>query len=488
MDLESSSETRDRRGGDAAPILYDILEATLAGYWDWDIPAGEEYLSPAFKRMFGYEPDELPNVPETWQRLIFPEDLPGVLEVFDRHVESRGAEPFYNEVRYRHKDGSTVWVICAGRVIEWTEDGRPRRMVGCHVDITGRKEAEAALHRSTRLLETIIDAIAAPVFYKDRQGVYLGCNAAFADVLGLKRKDIIGKTAFEIAPLELAKVYHDSDVALMESGNPQVYEAEVVRADDSRSRFMFHEAPFRDQDGSVAGIVGAMIDITRLKQAEVELRDSLQEKVALLMEVHHRVKNNLQIVDSLLSLQANRSTHPQVLGALQDSRNRVRSMALLHETLYRSGNLARIQFASYVEELCRRIFHAFGQTAGRVGIETRVAPIGLTLDQAVPCGLIINELVSNALKHGFPGGRSGKVVVELCRAPGQMLLLIVRDDGAGLPDDLDPENITTLGLQLVRDLAGQLDGHLTVERAQGAGASFRVVFPDRGDAASGESS
>jgi PAS domain S-box-containing protein len=467
-------------------ILHDILDATLAGYWDWDIHAGEEYLSPGFKRMFGYEPEELRSLPETWQKLIFPEDLPGVLEAFDRHVGSLGEAPFYNEVRYRHKDGSTVWVICAGRVVEWTDSGEPRRMVGCHVDITGRKEAEAALLRSTRLLESIIDAVSAPVFFKNRDGVYLGCNAAFAGMLGLKRRDIIGKTALEIAPVELARRYHEADIALMESGRHQLYETEVLHADGTRHQVMFHKSPFRDEYGALAGIVGAMIDITDRKQMETDLRDSLDEKVALLKEVHHRVKNNLQIVDSLLGLQANRSGNPHVLEVLQDSRNRVRSMALLHEALYRSGNLARIDFSAYVDELCSRILHTFGRAADGVSLETRVAHLGLTLDQAMPCGLIINELVSNALKYGFPHGRSGRVLVELSPSSEEMLVLRVANDGVSLPEGLDPESTPTLGLKLVFDLAGQLGGHLTIDRHRGAGASFKVVFPARAVVCEGE--
>jgi two-component system, chemotaxis family, CheB/CheR fusion protein len=117
-------------------ILQSVLETSLAGYWDWNIAEGTEYMSPTFKAMFGYRDDEMPNSPETWQKLIHPEDLPRLMEVFRRHVDSQGREPFYNEVRYRHKNGSTVWVICAGRVVQWTANGDPIRMVGCHIDVT----------------------------------------------------------------------------------------------------------------------------------------------------------------------------------------------------------------------------------------------------------------------------------------------------------------------------------------------------------------
>jgi PAS domain S-box-containing protein len=129
-------------------LLENILEVSLAGYFDWDIPGDREYLSPTFKRMFGYEDHELPNTPQTWQRLIFPEDLLRLLECLDQHIKSRGQIPYYNEVRYRHKNGSTVWVICSGRVIEWDQDGYPLRMIGCHIDITERKQTEQALKES----------------------------------------------------------------------------------------------------------------------------------------------------------------------------------------------------------------------------------------------------------------------------------------------------------------------------------------------------
>jgi two-component system cell cycle sensor histidine kinase/response regulator CckA len=135
---EQSSQT-DRQ------ILEDILEASLVGYWDWDISNNTQYLSPAFKKIFGYEDDELLNSPDEWKRFIFPEDLPGVLERFDLHVKTHGRVPYCNEVRYRHKDGSTIWVICSGRVIDWDQAGNPVRMVGCHVDITALKRMERAL-------------------------------------------------------------------------------------------------------------------------------------------------------------------------------------------------------------------------------------------------------------------------------------------------------------------------------------------------------
>ena len=152
-------------------------------------------------------------------------------------------------------------------------------------------------------------------------------------------------------------------------------------------------------------------------------------------------------------------------------------MSLLHEMLYKSANLARIDFASYIRDLCGQLLISYGSGASMVQVENRVSPIGLPLEQSVPCGLIVNELVSNAFKHGFPDGRSGRITVELFHNDDGALVLSVRDDGVGLPVDLDPSNNATLGLQLVSRLAAQLGGRLKVDRPGPGGTAIGVVFP-----------
>jgi two-component system, sensor histidine kinase PdtaS len=206
------------------------------------------------------------------------------------------------------------------------------------------------------------------------------------------------------------------------------------------------------------------------------LRRSLEEKIALLKEVHHRVKNNLQIVASLLDLQSNRTHDLNALLVLQDTRNRVRSMALLHEVLYRSGNFARINFVIYVDELCRQLIGSFGASASRVKLINIVSDVTMPLEQSVPCGLIINELVSNALKHGFPNERAGTITVELYLSEEKMLVLRVSDNGVGLPPEINPADTSKLGLKLVSNLADQLKGRLIIDRAN-TGCIFSIVFP-----------
>ncbi len=201
---------------------------------------------------------------------------------------------------------------------------------------------------------------------------------------------------------------------------------------------------------------------------------SLGEKESLLQEVHHRVKNNLQLISSLLSLQAHRIAEPAVAELFAESRNRVRSMALVHENLYRAGNFARVPMDQHLEKLCAQLCHVYGLDERRVRLHLQVDDIELSLSQAVSCGLIVNELVSNALKHAFPGGSSGDIHVRMQALPEQRYQLTVADSGIGLPVHIGPESADTLGLQLVVDLSHQLRGKLQVVRE--AGTLFCIEF------------
>lgn len=208
---------------------------------------------------------------------------------------------------------------------------------------------------------------------------------------------------------------------------------------------------------------------------------ALEEKESLLKEVHHRVKNNLQLISSLLSLQAGQLDDPAVAELFLESRNRVRSMALVHENLYRAGNFARIAMPGHLRNLCGQLVRAYGIDARRIATVVEVDDVLLDLDRAVCCGLIVNELVSNALKYGFPDGRGGTITVQLRAYAGSECELGVADDGVGLPASFDVGQAQTLGLQLVGDLAQQLHGQLRVDG--GAGARFRVTFTVNDEAA-----
>jgi PAS domain S-box-containing protein len=228
-----------------------------------------------------------------------------------------------------------------------------------------------------------------------------------------------------------------------------------------------------DESGRPVLLQGVAFDITEAKRAEEVVKNSLREKELLLKEIHHRVKNNLQITSSLLRLQAGKIADAGVRQLLRESQDRIRSMALVHDMLYRSQDLARVDFPEYVRTLVVQLFRSHN-VGGRIRSAVELEPIVFGVDLAVPCGLIINELVANALKHAFPGERQGELRVSMTAAPDHYTLT-VRDDGVGLPPQLDYLRTETLGLQLVRMLTEQIGGHLRLERS--SGTEFVIQLP-----------
>jgi len=244
-----------------------------------------------------------------------------------------------------------------------------------------------------------------------------------------------------------------------------------IRHVDSRSRGDLNSA------GKAVRVSGTILDITQQKQVEAQLRQTLAEKELLVKEVHHRVKNNLQVISSLLSMQIDLLEDEDSIQALRDSQHRISSMALIHERLCSHGNIDNVDFAEYTETLVQELFHAYGKQAQHIYKSLELAPVPLDIEKAIPCGLILNELVTNALKHAFPSGR-GTLSIRLKSNSKDRLSLCVSDSGIGLPDNLDLKDSKSLGLPLVEVLARQLGGVLHVQPKPGA--TFTVDFPVSG--------
>jgi two-component sensor histidine kinase len=217
-------------------------------------------------------------------------------------------------------------------------------------------------------------------------------------------------------------------------------------------------------------------EIAERKRAEEQIKASLGEKEVLLKEIHHRVKNNLQVVSSMLQLQSRNIKDKEMVEMFQESRNRVRSMALVHERLYQSRDLARIDFAKYIQSLANYLCRSYGVNTNVIQLKTDLHAVFLGVDTAIPCGLILNELVSNCLKHAFPDGREGEIRIELRSDGNGKFTLMVSDNGVGLPKDLDFRNTKSLGLQLVNTLVNQLEG--TIELDRRGGTAFKITFSE----------
>lgn len=347
-------------------------------------------------------------------------------------------------------------------------------------------EANAALEiqirehqMTTALLDNIIENIPNMIFVKDAEALrFVRINKAGEQLLGFSRNELLGKNDYDFFPEQQADFFTDKDRDVLTGKAILDIPEEFLESRSMGTRILHtKKVPLSGPGGKAEYLLGISEDITGQKRAEEALRLSLEEKISLLKEVHHRVKNNLQVVISLLNLQTGRSENPDVTEVLTDMGNRVYSMALLHEILYRSDNLARIRLPDYMEELCTQLLRSSSVEPGRVVLERRIDDISLPMEQAVPYALIVNELVSNALKHGFSDGRSGKILVSTTLTEDGQVHLSVFDDGIGIPSGEDPVRKQTLGLQLVSRLACQLNGQLDFGRGNKSGACFNVEFP-----------
>ncbi len=326
---------------------------------------------------------------------------------------------------------------------------------------------------SERFLRTITDSVPLRIAYADPQRRYRFANQAYCERYGLPREQIIGRTHFEVTGQEMP-----ADEALRTErvlrGEQQTFENAHATASGVQHVQSFL-VPDVAPGGQVMGYFMASADVTLLHQQQDRIERSLQERETLLREVYHRVKNNLQVVQSLLSLQRRSVSDGAARAALDDSARRVQAMALVHEKLYQTDHLESIELPGYVNELLHHLADTLGAAAQRIELVCDIAPRQASLETAVPLGLLINELVSNAIKHAFPAGRGGRIRVQLSGGPG-VPRLSVQDDGVGVPAGLDPHAAKSMGLQLAVSLAGQLGGRLELE-STAAGAVFAADLP-----------
>jgi PAS domain S-box-containing protein len=339
-----------------------------------------------------------------------------------------------------------------------------------------RKRIERSLQDSEeRCRRAIVDS-PIPIMLHAEDGEILQISQSWCDITGYTREELLTIGDWTERAYGERKEWVQAEIERLYGLEQRVAEGDyTIRTKSGATRIWeFSSAPQgRLSDGRRLAISMAM-DVTERRLSEKTLRDSLDEKTILIKEIHHRVKNNLQIIISLLNLQAAGIRNPEVLDVFQTTRNRVHSMALLHETLYRSKNLARLDIDAFIKQLASHLFHVHGSAAARIRLQCDATGVELNLEQAVPCGLIVNELLSNSLKYAFPEGRTGQITVGIRSGEKGQAILIVADDGVGLPAALDIEQTESLGLKLVSILTQQLKGELQIERQRGT--LFRILF------------
>ncbi|MFT5375619.1 MAG: PAS domain S-box-containing protein [Candidatus Latescibacterota bacterium] len=300
-------------------------------------------------------------------------------------------------------------------------------------------------------------------------------NPRMAEILGYETKEMIGRPLFSFMDAQ-GVLLAQKNVARRKEGITENHEFELIARDGQRVYTAMGTAPELDSSGTYSGATAWVTDITARKRAEQRVEKALQEKETLLKEIHHRVKNNLQLIASLLSMQARRiDEDTDIAQIMADSQNRVHSMALLHERLYSSNMLDRIDLGSYISTLSEDLISAYGLDHSTVQVKTEIDSIFIDIDTAVPCCLIVNELVTNALKHAFTPDVKGCIHIGCQQLKGHCTLQ-VKDDGKGLSPDHNLDDIQTLGLHLVQILTGQLQGTWGIE-STAEGTSVSIRFP-----------
>ena len=452
-------------------LLADNVTDTI---WVMDLSALRlTYTSPSIKKILGYTDNEVMNRPI--QDFLTSQSLKSMMDVLKEEMareRSGKTDPSRSqtlELEQYRKDGSTVWTEVTASFLQDAND-KATAVIGVTRDITARKHAEDALKASQDYTRNIIDSSLDMIIAVDMNRCIVEFNKAAERTFGYRREDIAG-TMVDI-------LYADPDEGL------EVHRTALDKGQCTREILNRHKngevfpsflsaSTLLDTHGNVQGVMGVSRDITEQKQAQDKLTASLKEKEVLLKEVHHRVKNNLQVISSLLNLQSRHITDKASRAMFKESQSRIRAMALIHEKLYTSEDLAHIDIAEYMQDLTASLFSTY-TVRNAIKVNIAITDIFLTITTAIPCGLIINELVTNALKHAFPHQQDGTITISMTPSTNDSLILTVSDTGIGFPKDIDFRNTTTLGMQLVTSLVEQLEGTITLDRSEGT--RFRIEF------------
>jgi hypothetical protein len=570
------------------------IEGSNDGIWDWNISKNEVFFSLRWKKMLGYEDNDLKNEFKSWESNIHPEDKDRILNEVNTAFKNKN---YIYEVEHRLKckDGSYKWILARGKVIDW-DGNKPLRMSGTHSDISERKAMEEQIAQNEKMLSIILETLPVIVFAKDIKNDFKFSlwNKQAEEVFGLKASQCIGKNDFDFFSKEDAEFYRRKDIEainntgildipheIVESPKGPVHihtlktivrdkEGEplyllgvseniselkkindTLKVSEERYRSLVENSPiiimtidkdekvqfinFSGGKRAIEDIIGTSIynyiapdyhplvkeahkkvfstkkivtyetegydanglkiwvqthagpiligdevigltlftrDISDRIESEEKIKKSLKEKEILLQEVHHRVKNNLQIISSILNLQTRTIDDERVLELIKETRYRIMSMSFIHDLLYQTKDFTNIDFSKYLQNITSNIMNTYTLNKN-IDLKLEIEPIFLNLDLAIPCGLIVNELLTNAFKYAFPAGRKGVIKVIL-KSNNNTVSLSVADNGVGINNKVNYQTTETLGFQLINSLIAQIDGELKYEHNNGT--KFTVSF------------
>ena len=369
------------------------------------------------------------------------------------------------EAYFRLKDGSIRVGLMSARLIE--VGGEP-----CILSMTRDLTEHIFAEREIIMLAQSLRSVGESVCITDMNDRLLFVNRAFIEMYGYSENELLGNAIDMVrSPRDRKEMVEKILPSSLAGG----WQGEVINRKKDGTEFPVYLSTslVRDKQGEPIALIGVARDITETRRVRDQIDASLKEKEILLKEIHHRVKNNLQVISSLLNLQSASVRDFYDVGLFKESQDRIRSMAIIHEKLYQSDDLSHVDVSSYIGTLANGLFRSYD--VSDIEFQADVESIRLSIDTAIPCGLIINELISNALKHAFPNGRRGVVLVSMRRSEGGFCSLSVADDGVGFPPGLDFRKTPSLGLELVNTLVDQLNGK--IELTSEKGTKFSILFP-----------
>jgi len=429
-----------------------------AVFWISD-PDGrvKQYVSPGYEEIWGQTCASLQHDPRSWLQSIHPEDQSRVAEALVKQVWGEYDEEF----RVERPDGSIRWVHDRAFPVR-DQSGKVTRIVGIAADITKEKQTEEQLRAATVMLSSLINHLHSGIMVEDEARRITHVNEAFnktfnvpippQSLFGIDSRLLFIQTASFAERIE----------HVIEAGVPVLGEEIEWKG----KIFLRNYIPLSINEDSHYHLWQYQ-DVTDSQKADAQIKSSLKEKEVLLKEIHHRVKNNLQIISSLLNLQSAEIEDPKASQKFRDSQDRVKAMALIHERLYQSSDLAKIDFSGYVRSLTGHLLRSYKVNANAIRLSLEIDSVPMNLDVGIPCGLIINELVSNALKYAFPQPGESEIKIRFSEGEDRALKLVVRDNGIGFPENWNPEESDSLGLKLVRTLTEQLGGRVQYRNQNG---------------------
>ena len=374
-----------------------------------------------------------------------------------------------------HKNGTHVPVEI--RVVVTTINNEPV-FLGLARDVTEQREAQIALQASEyRFRSVIFNQSQQFIGLLDTAGRLLEANRSALDFGGFVADDVIGQNFWDAPWWSYDSAIQEqlmSAIQLAAEGESIQYEVEVMGANEQLITISFSLNPIRNEDGEIFSLLAEGQDITEMYRSRLELAKSVTEKEVLLKEIHHRVKNNLQVVSSILRLQEGKTSDETILAALNESQSRIRSIELIHEQFYQSDNLARVNFANYCRTLAAESARLYQNSSTQVDFQLALTDLELDIDSATTCGLILNEMISNSLKYAFPHKSSGTIWVELHALNESQSYLAFSDDGIGIPAHIPFPNPNSLGFRLIELLAAQM--HAQIKLIREPNTKFELVF------------